>query len=177
MTLTKKEISDRYYGKKKQERINQTLILEEGETYVKINGNEKYYLTNKGRVYSTLSCKFLKPLIYKKTGYTYFTLSERKSHCLHRLLGLHFIPNPDNLPVIDHIDRNRQNNSFTNLRWASYSDNSKNRCKGSISERRDKRNGKVYQYWRVYYYDDEGKHSKSFKSYDEALSFHKQNKL
>ena len=44
-------------------------------------------------------------------------------HChrymLHRLLAEAFIPNPDNKPTVDHIDRNPQNNSLDNLRWAT----------------------------------------------------------
>ena len=45
----------------------------------------------------------------------------------HRILARHFIPNPDNLPQVDHIDRNKTNNSIENLRWVSSSDNNRNR--------------------------------------------------
>ena len=34
--------------------------------------------------------------------------------------GKLLIPNPDNLPTVDHIDQNNQNNDLSNLRWASY---------------------------------------------------------
>ena len=36
---------------------------------------------------------------------------------VNRLVAQAFIPNPDNLPQVDHIDGNKQNNSFSNLRW------------------------------------------------------------
>ena len=45
----------------------------------------------------------------------------------HRLLAQQFIDNPDNLPEVDHIDRNRNNNSLSNLRWVSRSENCRNR--------------------------------------------------
>ena len=46
---------------------------------------------------------------------------------LHRILAKHFIPNPENLPQVDHIDRNPLNNSIENLRWVSASENNRNR--------------------------------------------------
>ena len=45
----------------------------------------------------------------------------------HRILARHFIPNPNNLPQVDHIDRNKTNNSIENLRWVSASENRRNR--------------------------------------------------
>ena len=45
----------------------------------------------------------------------------------HRLIAQQFIDNPDNLPEVDHIDRNKLNNSLSNLRWVSHSENLKNR--------------------------------------------------
>lgn len=38
-----------------------------------------------------------------------------------------FLPNPDNLPYIDHIDRNPSNSDLSNLRWCTHSNNLANR--------------------------------------------------
>ncbi len=46
---------------------------------------------------------------------------------IHRLLALTFIPNPKNLPEVDHRDRNKLNNDLDNLRWVSHSQNMLNR--------------------------------------------------
>jgi len=62
-------------------------------------------------------------------NYKYIQLSKnnRKTKYIHRLLAEAFIPNPKNLPEIDHIDRNPLNNSLDNLRWVSSSQNNYNR--------------------------------------------------
>ena len=61
-------------------------------------------------------------------GYLTCTLryvNEEKSHTvrIHRAIALAFIPNPNNLPEVDHLDFNRNNYSISNLRWISHEDN------------------------------------------------------
>ena len=48
-----------------------------------------------------------------------------KFYPLHRLVAEHFIPNPDNLPQVNHKDGNRYNNTVENLEWVSARDNVK----------------------------------------------------
>ena len=68
----------------------------------------------------------------KKTGYLACALNG-KTYDKHRLIGEQFIPNPDNLPQIDHINRDRTDNHINNLRWVSRSDNDKNRTKSTAN--------------------------------------------
>lgn len=53
-----------------------------------------------------------------------------KRYKVHRLLASAFIPNPENKPTVDHIDRNRRNNNLENLRWATYSEQRGNQSSG-----------------------------------------------
>lgn len=55
-----------------------------------------------------------------KGGYLRVTLSKEgkiKQYLVHRLVAMTFIPNPDNLPQINHIDECKTNNSVINLEW------------------------------------------------------------
>ena len=91
---------------------------------------------------------------------------------IHRLLGICFIPNPKNFPIIDHIDRNRSNNSLDNLRWCTYSTNNKNKeTHGWFSNNKRIYKGKEYSYIRFCWNDDGKKCSKNFKTMEEAKEF------
>jgi hypothetical protein len=64
-----------------------------------------------------------------KDGYAIYKLGVERSNCRHhRAIASQWIPNPANLPEIDHIDRDRTNNHIENLRWVSHSTNSRNRA-------------------------------------------------
>jgi hypothetical protein len=65
--------------------------------------------------------------VCKLTGYFQFTIKST-NYKLHRVIALQFVPNPDpnRFTVVDHIDRNKQNNTIANLRWVTQSFNCKN---------------------------------------------------
>lgn len=48
-----------------------------------------------------------------------FKNGKRKTHRIHRLVALTFIPNPDNLPIVNHIDECKSNNMISNLEWCT----------------------------------------------------------
>lgn len=77
-----------------------------------------YYITENGRVYSSIQNKWLKPYI-NQSGYPTVNLQMNKKY-IHRLVAEAFIPNPDNLPVVNHKDENKLNSSVDNLEWCTY---------------------------------------------------------
>ena len=107
------------------------------EVFKKIEGYPDYAISNFGRVLSLprKDCNgrnnkggiFLKQA--SNTKYLFVGLHNNKKQSpqtIHRLVALHFIPNPFNLPYVDHIDQDRLNNQINNLRWVFPFDNSQN---------------------------------------------------
>jgi len=104
--------------------------------FVDIIGFEGVYQINRLGVVKTISEKKggryygnIKKATVRSRGYTEHKLyKDDKYHnrLLHRLLAEAFIPNPENKPTVDHIDRNPANNKLSNLRWATHTEQHQN---------------------------------------------------
>ena len=104
-----------------------------------LKGYENLYKINrKGQIFSKYFNKIMAPQIGQDVYYHVLlskppiivdgkVVHSRHKGRIHRLLALQYIPNPDNKPEVDHIDRNKENNSLSNLRWASRIENRHNR--------------------------------------------------
>lgn len=97
-------------------------MINEIEGYEEFTG---YGITSCGKVWSFKTNRFLTPS-RGANGYLYVYLSsgmKDKRVRIHRLVALAYIPNPNNLDTVDHIDENKDHNYVNNLRWLSRGDN------------------------------------------------------
>lgn len=90
-----------------------------------------YIVSNDGRVFSTKNVgrgKYHKELLQRKNidGYMVVTVgtNNHRTHMrVHRMVALDFIPNPNNLPEVNHKNYDRTDNHVDNLEWISHSEN------------------------------------------------------
>lgn len=117
----------------------------EGEIWKDIIGVDKgYQVSDFGRVRSKKygDYRIIKPYFAGKK-YVYVDLrkdNECAKRSVHRLVAIHFIQNPNNLPEVNHNDGNKENNAKNNLNWTDGVGNMKHarevlgyRCKGEDS--------------------------------------------
>ena len=98
------------------------------EVWKTIISSEGYQISSLGQVKNVISGKILKTC-FDGGGYLIVSLRKngvKKTCKIHRLVGLHFIPNPDNKPLIDHKNRIKTDNRIDNLRWATTFENNQN---------------------------------------------------
>lgn len=93
----------------------------EDEEWVEIPDSKGAKISNYGRI--RRNRKILNQT-NDKDGYKMVYLGSKLGRVrVHRLVATAFIPNPDNLPVVDHIDGVKDNNKWTNLRWMTVQGN------------------------------------------------------
>ena len=98
------------------------------EYYKVIEGFENYSVSNFGDVKINKTNKVMIST-FDKDGYKSIKLSKdgkRFNKRVHRLVAEAFIPNPENKPVVDHINNVYDDNNAENLRWATRSENQYN---------------------------------------------------
>ena len=138
-----------------------------------IPGFENYEVSDTGDVRRgdkmKKGCVLTYPCGYKCIRVDLFKDGIKSTHIVARLIAKAFLPNPDNLPTVDHIDRNSTNNHVSNLRWESCHTQSMNRDMplGESGHRHIRKEGNK---WRVQI-QRHGQHvfSKGFPTIEEAI--------
>lgn len=125
------------------------------EEWRDVIGFEGYYkVSNLGRVKGLMRKigrnRFVMPKLITPVGYRYKSVCLYRDNVLsnklvHRLVAEAFVPNPNNLPEVDHKDTNALNNCASNLEWVTASDNHKHRLSDAQREKPHKRQVKCLE--------------------------------
>lgn len=87
--------------------------------------NGEYQVSDTGLVRTTKTGRILRPAV-SRHGYErvcLFKMDRERRYRVHRLVAMAFVPNPDNLPQVNHIDGNKRNNNASNLEWVTNHEN------------------------------------------------------
>lgn len=93
---------------------------------IQIENASNYFARKDGTIFNSKTGNIIKGA---KHGNGYLTVylrldnGKRKKYFMHRLIASSFLPNPRNLPMIDHLNRNRDDNRLENLEWVTASEN------------------------------------------------------
>lgn len=94
-----------------------------------IKGYPKYYVSNTGQVASVMRGKFHVLSSWpNQYGHQYVQIQneyERVKIGIHRLVAETFLSNPEGYPIVMHKDDNPSNNHVDNLKWGTFSDNTR----------------------------------------------------
>lgn len=101
-----------------------------------VGSNGEYQISNTGIVITTKTGRILSPAVDAR-GYervALFKMDRKKRYKVHRLVAMAFIPNPDNLPQVNHKDGNKRNNNVDNLEWITNADNMRHAKESGLRE-------------------------------------------
>ncbi len=115
------------------ELLNQLLNL---TVWLPIKDYSNYEISICGKVRNFKTKRILKNH-FNNTGYCFIGLCKNNQeikHYIHRLVAEHFIPNLDNDKCVDHINNVKTDNTVSNLRWCTFSENQCNRKIGTSNK-------------------------------------------
>jgi hypothetical protein len=117
-----------------------SLLERRYELWKPVSRNNDYAVSNLGRVACAASGITITVVCQSDNGRGYKLVStgprvKRKNYYVHRLVAEAFIPNPDNLPEVNHKDGDKSNNRAANLEWVTLQQNRDHAVRNNLISR------------------------------------------
>lgn len=136
-------------------------LLEDGTV---ISYRHYWKIVSKGKKLKPLGNKYLHVILWDD--------DRNPSTCrIHKLVAYKFLPNPNNYPVVRHLDNNKHNNHVSNLEWCTYSTNNQQAFDDWIKKPSEKQREVARNNWKkVMQLTKEGILCRIYRSATEASS-------
>ena len=156
-----------------------TIIDNEKVKFKILESNESvaYVVLDNGNIWSCLSKRYVATESENENDYIRATLcinGKKRWEQVNVLIATAFIPNPDNLPQVDHINNNKQDNRVCNLKWVSCSDNNHNKGMNPKNKSGTKGVCKKDNKWKAYITVKNISYEKIFDTKEEAIKCRKE---
>jgi len=148
------------------------------EVWRAIDGYLNYEVSSHGRVRNSNTGRIMKQSFdghgYYKTDL--YNNGKKRSINTHRLVCTAFNENNNNYNIVDHIDRNKLNNFYENLRWTTSEYNNKNASisKNNVSGTKGVFFDNTKNRWIADWYQDKKNRRKAFINKEDAINYRKE---
>ena len=99
------------------------MIDSQNSKFIPLDVVPGYGVNECGKVININKNRLIKPVLNGE-GYLLFNAGRKVKLTVHGEVAKIFVPNPNNYPVVNHKDGNKQNNHYSNLAWVTHSENS-----------------------------------------------------
>ena len=98
----------------------------------------KYQASNLGKIRNTKTLQVLKPYLTNRGYHTvgFWVDGKKKRLSVHRLVAMTFLPNPEELPEVNHINGCKTDNNLCNLEWTTGSANVAHAYQSGLREKK-----------------------------------------
>ena len=112
--------------------------------------------------YQVSTCGRIRNLRYRREptlgakhnkGYRRFCFPDGTNPLIHVLVAKVFLPNPENKPTVNHINKDKADNRLENLEWATYSENQQHSVKDREAKKPRLTNEQLELVWRSHLFE------------------------
>ncbi len=124
---------------KEKPKSEKELLQEETKDWIELSEYPRYRISRDGRIFSDKTKIILKNIwsgADESVTIRKINESMGKNVMVHRLVAMAYIPNPNDLPVVNHLDTNQRNNKVENLEWATSKRNTQHATDAGVMNNR-----------------------------------------